>query len=329
MSTSKPDLISEEKVYFAVRAPNGERFEVDGWERGQWAVAAYSASNERRAMEVIESGREFYGPNDYRLHPPKGKFLEFGYSGGGTTLLGETIADDFFRETPVARRQFGNLVDANELKFINYGRYNHPRTNRFDQEPNREFVVFRCSVLRKEISSICESQPDDVAESIARIITPLHPSARDPLPDVGTAKQIAREIAAVSDTSEGTAQRIGEAAVAQSQIFWRAALPSTSPKVAMSAKAREFIKQLADLCERYDAGLVYTKDDDGIHLQIDGDRDVPLGFLCCQEHVARDLRALAGIKSTAAVSPSNIKEVNTAPLPSPKASSKANTNTKN
>ena len=46
----------------------------------------------------------------------------------------------------------------------------------------------------------------------------------------------------------------------------------------MDAKALEFLKALADLCEKYNATFSYTTDDDGVHIKVD-DQDVFIGQL--------------------------------------------------
>jgi len=45
----------------------------------------------------------------------------------------------------------------------------------------------------------------------------------------------------------------------------------------MKQKMSEFIEKLAQICTEYGAELGYTTDDDGVHVEIDGD-DVSVGF---------------------------------------------------
>jgi hypothetical protein len=40
----------------------------------------------------------------------------------------------------------------------------------------------------------------------------------------------------------------------------------------------EFLKKLADLCNEYNAGFTYTKEDDGIHILVDNE-EVFVGFI--------------------------------------------------
>lgn len=46
-----------------------------------------------------------------------------------------------------------------------------------------------------------------------------------------------------------------------------------------SKRDREFIFKLATLCEEYGASFGYTTDDDGIHIAIDGGREVFVGYM--------------------------------------------------
>lgn len=51
----------------------------------------------------------------------------------------------------------------------------------------------------------------------------------------------------------------------------------------------EFLEELAQLCEKYKAAFGYTTDDDGIHIELDGE-EVFAGYLF-EETAAEELRA--------------------------------------
>ena len=50
-------------------------------------------------------------------------------------------------------------------------------------------------------------------------------------------------------------------------------------EAAATIRDKEFLLRLADLCEEYKATFAYTVDDDGIHITVDGGRQVFVGFL--------------------------------------------------
>lgn len=54
---------------------------------------------------------------------------------------------------------------------------------------------------------------------------------------------------------------------------------------------KEFLLKLADLCEEYGATFGYTIDDDGIHISVDGGREVFVGYLF---DAPKELRDAAG-----------------------------------
>lgn len=41
--------------------------------------------------------------------------------------------------------------------------------------------------------------------------------------------------------------------------------------MSLTAKQKEFLLKLADLCEEYKADFYYTRDDNGIHVEVEGD----------------------------------------------------------
>jgi hypothetical protein len=51
---------------------------------------------------------------------------------------------------------------------------------------------------------------------------------------------------------------------------WPDFLFSSNGEFMLSKSQSEFLSKLADLCDEYNAGFTYTKDDDGIHVLIDG-----------------------------------------------------------
>jgi hypothetical protein len=57
---------------------------------------------------------------------------------------------------------------------------------------------------------------------------------------------------------------------------------------------RKFLNELADLCEKHKVTNVwYTTDDDGVHVELSGEKDIHLGFLWGD--VAGRIRKLAGV----------------------------------
>ena len=55
-------------------------------------------------------------------------------------------------------------------------------------------------------------------------------------------------------------------------------LPKSGPSDKRTVRQRQFLAALADLCEKYTARFSYGIDDDGIHIEADGD-EVFVGFL--------------------------------------------------
>ena len=47
----------------------------------------------------------------------------------------------------------------------------------------------------------------------------------------------------------------------------------------MTQRQQNFLKQLASLCKQYKASFGYTTADDGIHIEVDGEADVFVGWL--------------------------------------------------
>ena len=56
----------------------------------------------------------------------------------------------------------------------------------------------------------------------------------------------------------------------------------------LNKKDREFLLKLADLFAEYKAGMNYTTDDDGIHIELDG-REIFSGFLL-KDYAEKELR---------------------------------------
>ncbi len=59
----------------------------------------------------------------------------------------------------------------------------------------------------------------------------------------------------------------------------------------ITPKAVEFLRQLADLCERFEASFGYTNDDDGTHITV-GDEKAFVGYIDGAD-AASQLRAAA------------------------------------
>jgi hypothetical protein len=47
----------------------------------------------------------------------------------------------------------------------------------------------------------------------------------------------------------------------------------------MKPESKKFLRALARLCRKYNAGIAYTTDDDGIHVDLPGERDICIGFV--------------------------------------------------
>ncbi len=67
---------------------------------------------------------------------------------------------------------------------------------------------------------------------------------------------------------------------------------------------KEFLLKLATLCEEYDASFCYTTDDDGIHISVDGGREVFVGFLIDAPSELRDAIGAAPVEVKEIESPS-------------------------
>lgn len=66
-------------------------------------------------------------------------------------------------------------------------------------------------------------------------------------------------------------------------VYWAAKTGITTliPRLRnwMNELDKEFLLKLASLCEEYDASFSNTTDDEGIHISVDGGREVFVGFL--------------------------------------------------
>lgn len=57
----------------------------------------------------------------------------------------------------------------------------------------------------------------------------------------------------------------------------------------MGQRGNEFLKKLADLLDEYNAEIIYTRDDDGLHVSVD-DEEIYVGWM------HRDLNGIGEIR---------------------------------
>lgn len=61
-------------------------------------------------------------------------------------------------------------------------------------------------------------------------------------------------------------------------------------RIRQSQRARNFLQQLADLMDDYDASMSYNTNDDGIHIRIDGGDEVFIGFIDSAADIRKQIK---------------------------------------